>query len=196
MPRRRPMPRPRPMPSLRPMPRRRPMRSLRPMPRRRPMPRPRPMRSLRPMPRRRPMRSLRATPSLRPMPAMAEPMTIRPLREDELAALAAAVAPQPLLVRYGVTAETVQRLLGEAIARGEPVLAADVGGTARGFAWFQRAGTLGAGGYLRLIALVPGGEGGGLGGALLDAVERDVAGYTRNLFLLVSDWNRGARRFY
>jgi GNAT superfamily N-acetyltransferase len=127
---------------------------------------------------------------------MADAVTVRALREDELPALAAAVAPQPLLQRYGVGAERVQQLLGDAIARGEPVLAADVAGEARGFAWFLRAGTLGAGGYLRLIALVPGGEGSGLGGALLDAVERDVAGYTRNLFLLVSDWNAGARRFY
>jgi GNAT superfamily N-acetyltransferase len=90
----------------------------------------------------------------------------------------------------------VQRLLGEALGRREPVLVAEVDGEARGFAWFLRSGTLGAGGYLRLIALVPGGEGGGVGGALLDAVERDVAAYTRNLFLLVSDWNEGARRFY
>jgi GNAT superfamily N-acetyltransferase len=127
---------------------------------------------------------------------VAEAALIRGLREDELPALAAAVAPQPLLQRYGVGADTVQRLLGEALGRREPVLVAEVDGEARGFAWFLRSGTLGAGGYLRLIALVPGGEGGGVGGALLDAVERDVAAYTRNLFLLVSDWNEGARRFY
>jgi ribosomal protein S18 acetylase RimI-like enzyme len=69
-------------------------------------------------------------------------------------------------------------------------------GAPRGFAWYLPSGTFAAGGYLRLIALAPGGERHGLGGALLDAVERDVAAHARHLFLLVSDWNDGARRFY
>jgi ribosomal protein S18 acetylase RimI-like enzyme len=115
---------------------------------------------------------------------------------DELPVLAAAVAPQPLLQRYGVTAERLQRLLADARGRGEPVLIAVAGATPRGFAWYQPAGTLGAGGYLRLIALVPGDESRGVGAALLDEVERDVAAHARHLFLLVSDWNSGARRFY
>jgi len=124
-------------------------------------------------------------------------MTVRPARLDELPALAAAVAPQELLVRYEITAPRLQQLLAEAIGRGEPVLVADDGsGHARGFAWYLYAGTLGVGGYLRLIALAPGGEGQGAGGALLDAVEADVATRARHMFLLVSHWNEGARRFY
>jgi GNAT superfamily N-acetyltransferase len=123
-------------------------------------------------------------------------VTIRPARLDELPALAAAVAPQPLLTRYEVSATRLAQLLTDAIGRGEPVLVADDGGTAHGFAWFLRSGSLGAGGYLRLIALVPGGESRGLGAALLDAVEADVAAHARHLFLLVSHWNEGARRFY
>jgi len=101
-------------------------------------------------------------------------------------------------VRYEISAARLQRLLAEAIGRGEPVLVAapDDGGALAGFAWFQRSGSLGVGGYLRLIALVPGGESGGVGGLLLDAVERDVARHARHLFLLVSHWNEGARRFY
>jgi ribosomal protein S18 acetylase RimI-like enzyme len=121
---------------------------------------------------------------------------IRPARTDELAALAAAVAPQELLVRYEIGAARLAQLLGEAIARGEPVLVAEQSGELRGFAWFLRSGTLGAGGYLRLIALVPGHEGHGVGAELLDAVEADVAAHARQLFLLVSHWNEGARRFY
>lgn len=123
-------------------------------------------------------------------------VTVRPARADELPALALAVAPQPLLVRYEVRADRLGQLLGEALGRGEPILVADDGAGACGFAWFQRQGTLGAGGYLRLIALVPGREGGGVGGALLDAVEAEVRAHSRHLFLLVSHWNEGARRFY
>lgn len=122
--------------------------------------------------------------------------TIRPARLDELSALATLVAAQELLQRYEVSSTRLAQLLAEAIARGEPVLVADDGTGARGFAWFMRSGTLGVGGYLRLIALGPGGEGQGAGAALLDAVEADVATHARHLFLLCSHWNAGARRFY
>ena len=123
-------------------------------------------------------------------------LTIRAVRLAELPALATAVAPQPLLQRYEITATRLGQLLAEAVGRGEQLLVADDGRAARGFAWFLRAGSLGAGGYLRLIALEPGASGGGVGAALLDAVEADVAAHARHLFLLVSHWNEGARRFY
>jgi ribosomal protein S18 acetylase RimI-like enzyme len=126
---------------------------------------------------------------------MNDPFTIRPARLDELTALTEAVAGQPLLVRYGIGALRLAQLLGEAIGRGEPVLLAG-DGAPRGFAWFLRAGTFAAGGYLRLIAVAPGDESRGVGAALLDAVEADVAAHTRHLFLLCSHWNEGARRFY
>ncbi len=123
-------------------------------------------------------------------------LTVRPARRDELPSLASAVAGQTLLARYEIGAARLEQLLADAIARGEPVLVADDGTSARGFAWFLYSGTLGAGGYLRLIALVPGAEGQGAGAALLDAVEADVRARARHLFLLVSHWNDGARRFY
>ncbi len=123
-------------------------------------------------------------------------MNVRSARLDELSALATAVAPQPLLTRYEISSTRLAQLLAEAIGRGEPVLVADEGGVARGFAWYLYSGTLGVGGYLRLIALAPGAEGHGAGAALLDAVEADVATRARHMFLLVSHWNEGARRFY
>jgi ribosomal protein S18 acetylase RimI-like enzyme len=123
-------------------------------------------------------------------------MNVRPARLDELPALATAVASQPLFVRYEIAATSLAQLLAEAIGRGEPVLVADAGAGARGFAWYQHSGGLGTGGYLRLIAVVAGGEGQGIGGALLDAVEADVATRAHHMFLLVSHWNEGGRRFY
>ena len=57
-------------------------------------------------------------------------------------------------------------------------------------------GTLGLGGYLRLIAVVPGRERSGVGTALLAAFERTVAAESRHAFLLVSDFNAEAQRFY
>ncbi len=121
--------------------------------------------------------------------------TVRPARPDEADALAAAVAGQPLLARYGTTREGLARSLAWAMARGEPVLAA-FDGAPLGFAWFLPSGTLALGGYLRLIALAPGAEGRGVGGLLLEAVERAVAVESGHLFLLVTRDNEAARRFY
>lgn len=122
---------------------------------------------------------------------------VRDARSDEARAIANAVAGQPLLARYGTTADALAGSLAAAMARGEGLLVADDGKAISGMAWFTEGGTFGGlGGYLRLIALAPGREGHGVGGALLDEVERRVARTSRRLFLLVSHENDGARRFY
>jgi ribosomal protein S18 acetylase RimI-like enzyme len=127
-------------------------------------------------------------------------VSVAPLIRDALPgeerALADAVIAQPLLLRYQVTAAGLRRDLEAARAGGDGLIVAEEGGAPRGFAWFLYRGTFGPGGYLRLIALKPGSERRGLGAALLDEVERRVAAHSRTLFLLVSDWNQEARRFY
>jgi ribosomal protein S18 acetylase RimI-like enzyme len=52
------------------------------------------------------------------------------------------------------------------------------------------------GGYLRLIAIGEGAQGGGAGAALLAAFEAEVSRVSRHAFLLVSDFNVPAQRFY
>ncbi len=123
-------------------------------------------------------------------------MIVRDARAGELRLLADTVAGQPLLERYEMSADKLERELTAALSRGDQVLVAEEGGRAVGFAWFLATGTFGGGGYLRLIALEPGCEGKGLGAALCDEMERRVSLGSRNLFLLVSHWNAGARRFY
>ena len=123
-------------------------------------------------------------------------MNIRPLERPEIPALAAALATVPLMVRYGNDASRLGRALEVALDRGEVVRVAEEGGAPLGLAWFLTSGTLALGGYLRLIALVPGSEGRGTGLALLRAFEAEVAKDSRHAFLLVSDFNAGAVRFY
>ncbi len=123
-------------------------------------------------------------------------MTVRDARVEDCAPLAAAIASQPLLVRYGRDAAKLTADLQGAISRGEGLIVVEHEGALSGFAWFLGGGTFGAGGYLRLIALVPGSERAGLGAALLQEVERRVSQRSRHMFLLVSDWNQEARDFY
>lgn len=123
-------------------------------------------------------------------------MNIRPIARSEIPTLAAALATVPLLVRYGNDAARLARALEGALDRGESALVAEEDGVVRGLAWFLTAGTLALGGYLRLIALVPGAEGRGTGVALLRAFEAEAARVSRHAFLLVSDFNAGAIRFY
>jgi len=121
---------------------------------------------------------------------------IRPLREADAAALASDLARLPLLVRYRRDATRIARDLAEASARGDGLLVEERDGGVRALAWFHRAGTLGVGGYLRLLAVAPEATGEGVGAALLLAFEAEVARESRHAFLLVSDFNDGAQRFY
>jgi ribosomal protein S18 acetylase RimI-like enzyme len=121
---------------------------------------------------------------------------IRPVEPDELPALAEALAALPLMVRYRRDAAALRRALEASRSRGETLLAAEDGDALRGVAWFLPAGTLALGGYLKLIAVLPGAEGQGTGAALLRAFEAETARASAHAFLLVSDFNDGAQRFY
>lgn len=123
-------------------------------------------------------------------------MPIRSLTREDVPALAAVLAALPLMVRYGRDAAALGRALEAALGRGEGLLVAEEGGTLHGLAWFLPAGTLALGGYLKLIAVAPGGEGRGTGLALLRAFEAETARRSAHAFLLVSDFNGGAIRFY
>jgi GNAT superfamily N-acetyltransferase len=123
-------------------------------------------------------------------------VTVRPLAREEIPALAAALAALPLMVRYGRDAAKLARSLEGASSRGEGLVVAEEGGRLLGLAWFLPSGTLALGGYLKLIAVAPGGEGKGIGLALLHAFEAETAKASAHAFLLVSDFNAGAIRFY
>ena len=112
-------------------------------------------------------------------------------------AVARKVAGLPLLTRYGMTGEWLAQSLESALERpGESVIVACEAVKPVGFAWFLPRGTFATGGYLRLIAVAPACQSRGVGAELLAEVERRVADHSRTLFLLVSDFNTAAQRFY
>jgi ribosomal protein S18 acetylase RimI-like enzyme len=124
-------------------------------------------------------------------------VAIRPLVEADLPALARGLAGLPLMERYGRTAPKLEAALRDALTRGEQLRVAEArGGAVVGLAWFLTTGTLAMGGYLKLIAVLEGGQGKGAGAALLAAFEAEVAKASAHAFLLVSDFNAGAQVFY
>jgi ribosomal protein S18 acetylase RimI-like enzyme len=123
-------------------------------------------------------------------------MNIRPLQRNDILALSTTVSALPLMQRYKQTAETIAQNFEGALTRGESLLVFDEGDGAQGFAWFLPSGTFALSGYLRLIAVVPGAHRQGIGVRLLRAYEQGVATKSRHAFLLVSDFNTDAQRFY
>jgi len=123
-------------------------------------------------------------------------VSVRPLAAGDIPDLAAGLARLPLMVRYRRDQGTIAADLRAALARGDGLLVEETGGRVRGLAWFLGGGTFGMGGYLRLIALVPEALGSGAGARLLRAFEAEVARASRHAFLLVSDFNAAAQRFY
>jgi ribosomal protein S18 acetylase RimI-like enzyme len=120
---------------------------------------------------------------------------IRPATPNDLPLLASRLHRLPLFLRYGHTAAKLERMLAGALERHERLLVDDSDGP-RGLAWFMTSGTLGIGGYLRLIAVDPEVHGRGAGGRLLEAFETETFAASAHAFLLVSDFNSDAQRFY
>lgn len=123
-------------------------------------------------------------------------MLLRPIDEEDVPALAAGLARLPLMERYERSVDRLEADLRAAVARGDGLIGAEVGGVLTGFCWFLHHGTLGMGGYLKLIAVLDGAQGRGTGTSLLAAYEGEVARASGHGFLLVSDFNEAAQRFY
>ena len=123
-------------------------------------------------------------------------METRPATAADLPTLAEGLSRLPLLVRYGRTARALEGALSASLERGDGLLLAVEGGAPVGLAWFLRDGTFGMGGYLRLMAVLPGAQRRGTGAALLAAFEDEVAASSAHAFLLCSDFNVEAQRFY
>jgi ribosomal protein S18 acetylase RimI-like enzyme len=121
---------------------------------------------------------------------------IRPLVASDLPALASGLAGLSLMRTYGRSAQELEAALASALARGDGLLVAEEQGAPAGLAWFLTSGTLALGGYLRLLAVLEPFQARGLGAALLAAYEAETARRSAHSFLLASESNLGAQRFY
>lgn len=123
--------------------------------------------------------------------------SIRALRSEDCPGIAVWMLQIPLWQRYGLTAEGICKNFEQALQREEALFVAeDEFGTVRGFAWCVMLGAFARSAYLRLIGVHPDYAGHGLGRILLEHVEAQARQAGIDLFLLVSDFNVDAQRFY
>ncbi len=123
-------------------------------------------------------------------------MTVRSLHLDDVDACAAIMADNPLWRRYGVTAEVARRHFSSGLERGVALFVVESDGEPAGFLWLEPVGAFARSGYIRLIGVSPTRQGQGLGQELMEHAERVLFAQGDDVFLLVSDFNLAAQRFY
>lgn len=133
-------------------------------------------------------------------------VVIRQLRAADVEACAEIIAGDPLWRRYGLTRSRARRAIrlaleaarrGRQAARATGELAVVRRGTqVLGFIWFRLDGTFHHSGYVRWVAVAPGAQGRGVGTRLVRYAEERIFTRGPNVFLTVSDFNRGAQAFY
>ena len=124
-------------------------------------------------------------------------LRIVPLAEQDIEPCAALMATSEPWTRYGIDAAAAHALWTQALETGATVAVAREGRTTCGFAWYIARGTFGLSGYLKLLGVSRAARGRGVGAALLAHTEqRALADGQTDLFLLVSDFNLPAQRFY
>jgi GNAT superfamily N-acetyltransferase len=123
-------------------------------------------------------------------------MKIRAASQADFAELGRRLAPLPLFAAYGLDAALLAQRWTVGMKRGDGLLVAEIDGVLSGMCWFLRGGTFATGAYLRTLAVAPGEQNRGTGAALLEAFEADCGKPPGGWFLLASDFNEGAHRFY
>jgi ribosomal protein S18 acetylase RimI-like enzyme len=106
------------------------------------------------------------------------------------------MAENPLWQRYGVNSESACRRLSEGQEQNATILVAGPPGEPAGFVWYVEKGAFSRSGYVMLIGVDPALQGQKVGEALMDKAESLMFGRSQDVFLLVSDFNERAQRFY
>ncbi len=121
-------------------------------------------------------------------------INIRPMTSDDIAAAAALIGETPFWrERFGINTLRAEALLVGAIERNEGLIVGEADGGIIGFSWFLTRGGFGRSGYLRALGVRSDRRNEHAGSALLQATESAVGD---DLFVLVPEFNTGARRFY
>ncbi len=118
------------------------------------------------------------------------------LLPGDVEACARIVAGTELWHRYSIDFDRALKLFKKALENHEPVFVARSGDEVVGFVWAIPRGMFGRSGYIKLIGVAPSARGKGIGAKLLHHAEQFLARFDRDVFLLVSDFNTSAQKFY
>ena len=120
-----------------------------------------------------------------------------PLQESHINQCVEIMLNNALWQHYGVTQANAQLQFLEGLTSSDAqiVVAVDTH-TVTGFIWYYLHGTFHSGGYIRLIGVHPNFHNKGIGGHLMAFAETTIAEQSKHIFLLSSDFNQAAHRFY
>lgn len=124
---------------------------------------------------------------------------VRPMSMSDIDYVAEWLTEIPLWQRYNLTRSKAQASLEQAFRQQEVLLVADSvaeNGRACAVAWCIPDGAFGRSAYLRMLGVRATHSGQGIGSVLMQEVEQIASQSSEELFLLVSDFNMGAQRFY
>jgi len=128
-------------------------------------------------------------------------MLIRPIQADDIGVLANLMVATPLWQRYGVTVASATARLHQGFTQNATIAVAETQSATGqpqlgGFIWYVTHGAFQRGGYVLLIGVQPTLRSQGIGAALMHHAEQAMYAEVASIFLLVSDFNAAAQRFY
>ena len=124
-------------------------------------------------------------------------VSIRRMAYEDISACVEIVVATPLWQRYGVTSQTAKERFEAGLHNQAILYVADAGShKILGFVWVVMRGAFDLSGYIRWIGVSAEYQGGGIGRQLLAAAENYIRQTARDVFLLCSDFNVDAQRFY
>ena len=102
----------------------------------------------------------------------------------------------PLWQRYQLTLESATQRLEHGFHHQSSIFVSEIDNKIAGFIWFVENGAFSRSGYIMLIAVDPELHHSGVGKALMNHAESLMYQNSRDIFLLVSDFNLSAQKFY
>ncbi len=123
-------------------------------------------------------------------------MILRPMQPADILPCARLMAQSPLWQRYAVTQASAVRRFEQGLSRQATIVVAEQEEIVAGFVWYEPRGAFARSGYITLIGVQPDRRSRGVGQALMAHAEAELFSVVDDIFLLVSDFNQDAQRFY
>jgi ribosomal protein S18 acetylase RimI-like enzyme len=128
-------------------------------------------------------------------------MIIRDMISEDIPELAGLMATTSTWIRYGTTLESASNTLQSLLEQAKnpdacECIVAENDGEAVGFIVLQHGAMFGMSSYVKLVGVRQDTRGQGCGSMLMEAAEHSALSRGPNVFLLTSDFNQQAIRFY